>query len=76
MSGGVGLAGGGEVVLDRSHQVSGNPVRFHTGPIPLQLDDEWRTGMATVDRRIASAVSGPLMHRYGYRRRSDGSAIM
>lgn len=73
---GITGAGGGEVVLDRSHQVSGNPVRFHTGAIPLQLDDEWRTEMATVDRRIASAVSGPLLHRYGYRRRGERSAIM
>src|SRR5262249_2614005 len=65
------IGAGGEGVLDRSHQVSGNPVRFRTGTIPLQLDDEWRTEMAAVDRRIAAAVSGPLLSRYGYQRRSS-----
>jgi hypothetical protein len=65
-----------EVVLERSHQVSGNPVRFRTGAVPLQLDDEWRTEMAPADRRIAAAVSGPLLHRYGYRERSERSATM
>ncbi|GAA3451986.1 sulfotransferase [Dactylosporangium matsuzakiense] len=56
----------GEVFVPRTHQVSGNPMRFHTGPVALRLDDEWTTGMATRHRYLTGAVTVPLRHRYGY----------
>jgi hypothetical protein len=61
------VGGRGEVVVPRTHQVSGNPMRFHSGPVALRLDDEWTTGMATRHRYLTGAVTVPLRHRYGYR---------
>jgi hypothetical protein len=52
--------------LDETHSVSGNPDRFLTGMVELQLDDEWVTSMKANDRRIVTAVTWPLLLRYGY----------
>lgn len=57
----------GELFVRRTHQVSGNPVRFRSGTVPLRLDDEWTTGMSAGHRRLTGAVTVPLRHRYGYR---------
>ena len=62
-----GLVEGGEVEVPTTHQVSGNPIRFHTGPLALRLDDEWTTGMRIRHRYLTGAVTTPLRHRYGYR---------
>jgi hypothetical protein len=56
-----------EVLVPRTHQVSGNPMRFRSGPVALRLDDEWTTGMATRHRYLTGAVTVPLRHRYGYK---------
>lgn len=56
----------GQLVLRPTHQVSGNPVRFRHGAVPLQLDNAWETQMGTLDRRLTGAVTVPLRHRYGY----------
>jgi hypothetical protein len=58
---------GGEMLVPRTHQVSGNPMRLRTGPVALRLDDEWTTEMATRHRYLTGAVTVPLRHRYGYR---------
>ncbi|MDG6101612.1 sulfotransferase [Dactylosporangium aurantiacum] len=57
----------GELFVRRTHQVSGNPVRFRSGAVPLRLDDEWTLSMAPRHRRLTGAVTAPLRHRYGYR---------
>lgn len=57
----------GELFVQGTHQVSGNPVRFRSGPVRLRLDDEWTTGMAPRHRRLTGAVTVPLRRRYGYR---------
>jgi hypothetical protein len=56
----------GRLHLARNHTISGNPSRFRTGEIRLQLDDEWRRQMAPGHRRISSAMTWPLRSRYGY----------
>jgi hypothetical protein len=56
----------GELFVRRTHQVSGNPVRFRSGQVRLRLDDEWTTGMAPRHRRLTAAVTVPLRRRYGY----------
>ncbi|MFG2043250.1 hypothetical protein [Dactylosporangium sp. NPDC048998] len=63
----------GEVVVPRTHQVSGNPMRLRSGPVPLRLDDEWATAMAPRHRYLTGAVTVPLRHRYGYR--DDGTRL-
>ncbi|GAA2336518.1 sulfotransferase [Dactylosporangium salmoneum] len=57
----------GEVFVPRTHQVSGNPMRMHAGPVALRLDDEWTRGMPTRHRYLTGAVTVPLRHRYGYK---------
>lgn len=52
--------------LEKTHSVSGNPDRFLSGTVELRLDDEWVTSMHAQDRRIVSAVTWPLLPRYGY----------
>lgn len=57
---------GDRVTLGPTHTVSGNPMRFQTGELQLRLDEEWQQRMRRVDRLKVSAVSGPLLRRYGY----------
>jgi len=57
----------GRVVLSPSHTVAGNPMRFKTGPLQISLDDEWRTAMVRRNRRTVTAMTWPLLLRYGYR---------
>jgi hypothetical protein len=54
--------------LSAGHAASGNPMRFQTGPIPLRRDDSWRSGLAPADRRRVTALTYPLLRRYGYLR--------
>jgi hypothetical protein len=50
------------------HNVSGNPVRFHSGPLALRVDDEWKQKLGRKDRRVIGALTWPLLARYGYLR--------
>jgi hypothetical protein len=60
----------GDRVLDLRaiHSVSGNPDRLATGPVELRPDAEWETAMRPADRRLMTALSWPLLLRYGYLR--------
>jgi hypothetical protein len=50
-----------------SHAATGGRVRFRTGPMPLKLDEKWRTELPASRQRLAGVVCGFLMRRYGYR---------
>jgi hypothetical protein len=52
--------------LHAAHTVSGNPMRFKTGPLALKPDVEWRHAMQRRDRYEVTALGFPLMARYGY----------
>jgi hypothetical protein len=56
----------GEAELAVGHTVSGNPMRFTVGAVPLRTDDAWRSRLGTVDRALVSAISAPLLLAYGY----------
>lgn len=56
------------------HEVSGNPVRFGAGPLTLRPDVEWCAQMPTADRRLVTALTAPLLTRYGYLRVGGGGA--
>lgn len=58
---------GNRVQLSPKHTVWGNPMRFRKGEIELVLDDEWRRAMKSADRGIVTAMTLPLLQRYGYR---------
>lgn len=64
------FTGENTVELSTSHTVAGNPMRFRTGPIALRRDDAWRTELPRGQRRLVAALTGPLLARYGYLRRS------
>ena len=57
------------VRLAPTHSVSGNPSRFKTGTVELRDDREWVHEMRTVDRLFVTALTSPLLRRYGYRLR-------
>ena len=56
--------------LGVSHTASGNPMRFASGPIEFRADEVWRNSLPAVDRAIVSALTLPLLARYGYLRQS------
>jgi hypothetical protein len=58
--------GGSAIALATEHTVSGNPMRFETGDVKVDVDTEWETAMNARDRRIVTALSGPFLKRYGY----------
>ncbi|MGH3087471.1 MAG: sulfotransferase family protein [Rubrobacteraceae bacterium] len=60
------LAGENEVRLGVSHTISGNPNRFDTGSVELKPDDRWKKEMASKDRAVVTALTAPLLARYGY----------
>jgi len=65
----LGFLGDGWVDLGVDHTVAGNPMRFHTGRLDLRMDDAWKTELAERDARIVSALTAPLLLRYGYRQK-------
>lgn len=52
--------------LSAQHTVSGNPMRFRTGRIDLRHDEAWRSALPAGARRTVTAVTWPLLARYGY----------
>jgi hypothetical protein len=56
------------VRLSMNHTVAGNPARHRHGLVPMRLDDEWRTAMPDRDRRLVTAMTYPLLRRYGFPR--------
>jgi hypothetical protein len=62
-----------EVELSANHTVAGNPSRFSTGRVAIRADDEWTTRMRRWDRARVTAVTWPLLVRYGYPMRPSRS---
>jgi hypothetical protein len=52
--------------LRQAHTAAGNPMRFKTGRITISKDDRWRTAMPGGQRRAVTALTLPLLSRYGY----------
>jgi Sulfotransferase family len=62
---------GREISLSVEHTVSGNPDRFRTGNIKLQPDEEWKVKMRGADKNVVTALTAPLLLRYGYLGRKE-----
>jgi len=62
------FVGNATVELSPGHLVAGNPMRFHQGPTPLRVDEEWRARMRLGPRVAVSALTWPLLAGYGYGR--------
>ena len=52
--------------LAGSHSVSGNPMRFTTGQVPISRDERWRISMPRAQQLAVTALTLPLMAAYGY----------
>lgn len=60
------------VELGLDHTVSGNRNRFETGEVAIRLDDAWRRGLSPRRRAVVTALTLPLLRRYGYELRRSG----
>jgi hypothetical protein len=56
----------GHVQLSEHHMFSGNPMRASNGRIPLCVDDEWRDRLPPRQFAAVTALTWPLLRRYGY----------
>jgi hypothetical protein len=56
------------VRLAPTHSIKGNPDRLNSGPVAIRLDDRWRREMPPPARRLVTALTWPLLLRYGYLR--------
>ena len=65
-SGSLDFIDGRSVRLSPSHTVAGNPMRFRNGDVVLRQDDDWRTQLPRKDRWSITALTAPLLLRYGY----------
>lgn len=54
------------VQLGPSHGVAGSRSRFTCGRIDLEVDEAWRSTLATGARRVVTAVTLPQLTGYGY----------
>jgi Sulfotransferase domain len=57
---------GNEVDLGTDHLVAGNRMRFESGVLRLNVDQEWRAKLTGMQRNVVSALTWPLLRRYGY----------
>jgi hypothetical protein len=64
--GAFGFVEPGAVVLAPDHTAVGNDMRFRVGRVPLRVDDQWRRDLPARDRRTVTALTWPLLKRYGY----------
>ncbi|MET8054176.1 MULTISPECIES: sulfotransferase [unclassified Streptosporangium] len=55
--------------LSTAHTASGNPIRFTVGRTELTRDDSWRAAAGSRQLRLVTALTWPLMIKYGYHRR-------
>ncbi len=53
------------VTLTPGHTVAGNPDRFQSD-VRIKPDAEWQTQMPPLDRAVVTALTFPLLLRYGY----------
>jgi hypothetical protein len=62
----VGFVDKDEALVGKHHTLAGNPMRFDQGALKLRLDDRWKTQGAVADRRLVTALTWPLLKRYGF----------
>lgn len=65
-AGSLPIVRGREIPLAVDHTVSGNPVRFRTGTMELRPDEEWKVKMKGTDKNVVTALTAPLLLKYGY----------
>lgn len=53
--------------LGVQHTVAGNPMRMEQGPVAVRVDARWREELTPGARALTTALTWPLLLRYGYR---------
>jgi hypothetical protein len=61
-----GFISGDRVALGPNHMVYGNRMRFTDGELVVRLDEEWKRRIRGRDRRLITALTWPMLRRYGY----------
>ncbi|MFV2107323.1 MULTISPECIES: sulfotransferase family protein [unclassified Micromonospora] len=56
----------GRVTLAPTHSVAGNPARHRTGAVPVSDDAEWVWALPGRSFAVVTAVTLPLLRRFGY----------
>lgn len=54
------------VHLSVDHTAAGNPNRFRQGTVEVRRDDEWQQKMPRGERLLVTALTLPLLYKYGY----------
>lgn len=63
----VALAMDGDTLdLQPTHTAGGNPSRIRSGPTTVRPDERWRDELSHRDERLVTAITAPLLGRYGY----------
>lgn len=57
----------GVATFDKTHTVSGNPMRFANGPVELRPDLEWTNSLPFVEKTLVTLCTAYQLKRYGYR---------
>lgn len=66
-AGGLDFMGDDTVRLKPAHVVSGNPMRLATGALPFHVDAAWRRDFPKLQQAQVTAMTWPMLLRYGYR---------
>lgn len=64
-----------EVMLEKSHSVFGNLVRFQTGKVSIQHDVEWMSKISNRSKALVTLLTLPLLYKYGYLKRKKGETV-
>ena len=64
--GGVDFLDSKTLMLPGNHTVWGNSSRFRTGRLEVRSDDEWTRKLTRSGRLVPTALTLPLLPRYGY----------
>lgn len=62
---------GSTIKLQSGHTIFGNPMRMEGGVLKIRPDMEWQQKMTPSNRLTVTALTGPLLLRYGYLRGSE-----
>jgi Sulfotransferase family len=57
---------GRRVMLGPNHCAFGNPDRYRRGEVEISGDVRWKTGLSRFQRLAVTALTYPLMRRFGY----------
>lgn len=67
--------GDDSVRLGPNHTVMGNPMRMAIGDVPLRTDAAWRRRLPRLQRAQVTAMTWPMLIRYGYELMSRSSDL-